>query len=460
MTVTVAGLPFSFVQASLSAGMTGFFFKSTKDAYYYDVATSTLTKVTSANYPTTTVPGAVYLDGTYYVMDSTGNIKGSALNDPLTWDALNSIEANMTSNNPVALVGFKSYVLAFMQNSLSFFYDANNPTGSPLLPYTSANFGVGCASAGSIATMAAESNSAGLDTIYWMGLTGQTGRSIYRFDGTGAVPVSTPFEDKILGADDLSTVYSFCIRTGGHQFYVLTLVQSGITLAYDAVSQQWTTWTSLTPQATKSVTSLTWANGTVTATATAHGYSDGDPVVIAGASPSGYNGTFNITYVSANSFTYPVSTTLTTPATGTITAMGYTSSYFGGGFYTSAGGLDVIQWASTGDTYAMTPAALTDFGSPVDCKIRTANWDGGTSEEKQCATTELIGDKVTSTAILRYTNDDYQTFSTYRPVPLSWPRSILNRCGRFYRRAWELRHTDSTAFRAESLELDLNKGTK
>lgn len=59
---------------------------------------------------------------------------------------------------------------------------------------------------------------------------------------------------------------------------------------------------------------------TTTATATtpvAHGFSSGDSIVVAGASPAGYNGTMTIVSTpSANSFTYTTSTALT-PNTGT-----------------------------------------------------------------------------------------------------------------------------------------------
>ena len=54
------------------------------------------------------------------------------------------------------------------------------------------------------------------------------------------------------------------------------------------------------------ITSLTWASGTVTATtAAAHGIPNGDEVevVIAGALPAGYNGTFLATSTGPDTFT-------------------------------------------------------------------------------------------------------------------------------------------------------------
>ena len=68
------------------------------------------------------------------------------------------------------------------------------------------------------------------------------------------------------------------------------------------------------------VTSITQAGGIATVTMSAHGFKTGDEVKIAGASPTGYNVAARITSVDANTFTYAVSSTLSSPATGTIKA--------------------------------------------------------------------------------------------------------------------------------------------
>lgn len=78
------------------------------------------------------------------------------------------------------------------------------------------------------------------------------------------------------------------------------------------------------------VRALTWAAGVAAAvTPTAHGYVTGDFVTIAGATPAGYNGKVRVTTTSATGFTYPVATSLTTPATGSISAI-YASDTRGG----------------------------------------------------------------------------------------------------------------------------------
>jgi len=60
----------------------------------------------------------------------------------------------------------------------------------------------------------------------------------------------------------------------------------------------------------------------VTATLPGHGFTSGEPVTIAGASPSAYNGTYNITVLGANTFSYAIPVAQTTDATVPGTASG------------------------------------------------------------------------------------------------------------------------------------------
>lgn len=70
----------------------------------------------------------------------------------------------------------------------------------------------------------------------------------------------------------------------------------------------------------KTVTSITRASTTATVTASAHGFTTGDQVNIRGADQTDYNGDYIVTVTDANTFTYTVSGSPATPATGTIVA--------------------------------------------------------------------------------------------------------------------------------------------
>jgi YD repeat-containing protein len=68
----------------------------------------------------------------------------------------------------------------------------------------------------------------------------------------------------------------------------------------------------------QAITSLTQSAGTATATVAAHGFSTGQWVCIHGADQVEYNGRVQITVVNADTFTYSVASTASSPASGTI----------------------------------------------------------------------------------------------------------------------------------------------
>lgn len=82
------------------------------------------------------------------------------------------------------------------------------------------------------------------------------------------------------------------------------------------------------------VSSITRSGTTATVTtATAHGFSTGDVALIAGAAETAYNGEFVVTVTGSTSFTYDVTGSPATPATGTITSKrapgGFTKTFAG-----------------------------------------------------------------------------------------------------------------------------------
>jgi RHS repeat-associated protein len=74
------------------------------------------------------------------------------------------------------------------------------------------------------------------------------------------------------------------------------------------------------PATKQTLSSLTRSGSTATATLTAHGYHVGDLVVISGADQSEYDGTFVVTSVTSNTFSYALRGQPATTATGTVTA--------------------------------------------------------------------------------------------------------------------------------------------
>lgn len=418
-----------------------------------------VSQILDVAYPATTADGIVYLDGTYFVMDSTATIFGSALENPLSWTALNSIVAESENDNGVAITKYLNFLIAFGQWSTEFFYTNPSPTdtvGSPLARAENMFIPMGCASPESIQQVDA--------SVLWVaqskefGGSASAGRVVVQLQGTGNHVVSSPGISRILDSDSMATVFSYTLRIAGHPFYVLTLVASNITLVYDLDMELWYQWTSLTAQATQAITSLTRTDGTATANLVAHGYADGDPVTISGATQTEYNSSTNITYIDANNFSYVVSGTPASPATGAPIALGYTEGYFKPTYHVSIAGGDFIADESSGYVYALAPSYYTDKGNPINCMIRTTRIDAGTNNIKKMERVEIIGDKVAGNAYVRCSKDDYQTFSKYRKIDLSLKRNRLSRFGAVQRVSFDVRITDNVPVRLERLDLSLDGG--
>ena len=149
-----------------------------------------------------------------------------------------------------------------------------------------------------------------------------------------------------------------------------------------------------------------------------------------------------------------MSSALTSPATGVITAIGYSKSYFTCVNYTAASGYDWILHETNGKIYKVLTTVYQDDGAPIDMQVVIDNVRSeGESNFKRIGAAELIADKVASTVYIRYTDDDYGTWTKYRPMLMNAKRCRALRMGNTRRRAFQLRHTDNVAVRVDSLML-------
>lgn len=447
----------SFAPASFGAGTGGSIMVMAGTAAYYYNGTA-LAQITDVDFPTSLVPGIAYLDSTYYVMTPDGVIYGSDLDDPTSWTATNFITAEFEPDGGVCLAKALNYVVAFGQWTTSLFWDAANATGSPLSPVNNGVLLVGCAAAGSVAQTES--------TLIWIaqrkgqGAGAHKGRFIAMLADTSYVTLSTPDVDRVLEADSLATVLACTIELEGHSWYVLSLVESNITLVFDLKAKKWYRWTRLAAAAGVAVTSATLTAGVATiATGTvAHGLSDGDPVILSGATPSGYNGTRPVNVTGTAAFTFPLSGTLGTSTTGT--AAGFTEGYFHAVASVGLGNRQVIQDAM-GDLYELSISNSQDLGSiPINVKARTGRLDYGSDVNKFCSEVALIGDLLANQefGLLRSSDDDYQSSTYYKRFDLSEIPSTTHRWGYFRRRSWEWRYTGTARHRVEALEASIIKG--
>lgn len=401
----------------------------------------------------TTVPGIVYLDDYIFVQKVNGEICNCNRTDYATWDPLDFITPEKEPSLAVAIAKSLNFLVAFKQWDTEFFYDAElDPPGSPLLPQDSAYLKLGCASATSIVEFDGG--------IVFMSQRDQLQRSreIHVLNGLTPQKISSPEVERLLNADDLDEVHSLYLSTAGHQLYVLTLVTSGLTLVYDFNNSYWYQWTLLTAQAAQNVAALTSDGTTATCVVPDHDFSDGDPVVIAGATETDYNGTFNITVVDDNTFTYIMDADTTSPATGTITATGYDESYMPMVAYATYQNLDLVLHTSNGTIYALQPDVFEDTGVPINVLLRLPNWDNGNKYRKTFSHVKAVGDLEDEDLLIRHSSDDYATWSKYRRLSMASQFSMLRKLGQSRRRAWEARYTGNTALRVEALDQDFRQG--
>jgi hypothetical protein len=133
-------------------------------------------------------------------------------------------------------------------------------------------------------------------------------------------------------------------------------------------------------------------------------------------------------------------------------------TYFKCQFYAKFNNMDMLLHETNGKVYQFDPNTYQDDGNPITVLARTPLIDGGTNIRKFWRTVQVVGDKVDSYALLRYTNDDYQTFSAWQNVNLNTSKSEVNRLGQGRRRAFDLLHQDNVPLRLEYLEVDVEQG--
>lgn len=204
------------------------------NAYTYDGGAG-LVAVTDGDYPATAAPGSAYLDGTTYVFTTPASIRGSDFNDPQSWDPLNTIVAQIEPDRAMYLAKQLTYVIAFKQISTEVFYDAGQPVGSPLGPVQGSKIGVGLRHAGTVAHPG--------DEIAWVGTTTEGDVQVMLLSRLKAEAISTPPVERLLKPLSYEITFSWAAKVAGHRFYVLTLANASLTLAFDLTSKAWYIWT-------------------------------------------------------------------------------------------------------------------------------------------------------------------------------------------------------------------------
>lgn len=357
---------------------------------------NTLNQVTDPNYPSVIVPGVVYINGRFYVMDAAGVIHGSRnLDDPSSWDPLNVIVAQQKSGAGVYLAEQLSYIIALKENSAEVFWDSgqtatSDGTGSTLQPIPGALVPYGCRDPGTVQLFDG--------TLLWVTSNEFGARQLARLDNLQFQIVSTPDVDRLLGQATHGSINSMVLKLSGHRFYVLQTTPAiqfpiSYTMVYDLDQNLWYIWTDALHSQTSSMRQ--W------------------PFYFSCALSGGQ-----------------------TPST-------YVQDIHG-------------QMKQVIEEYSNP----SDLGVPVPVDIYTPNYDADVDREKFLPAIYLSSDITKGSKVyVRYSDDDYQTWTNPLYMDLGVKKPMLTDLGSFYRRAFHFHHEAATTFRIKFMGMTMGLGS-
>jgi hypothetical protein len=210
------------------------------DLWVDDYAATSCTRVTDVDMPTPHQPYPLYLDGYVFLIgEESGDIYNSDNDDPTAWTAGEFIQAEISSDWAIRLFKVKNYIISMGYNSIEYFWDAGNATGSPLSRNDSPVRNVGYITGGCQIG----------DTVYFVGQDEKHNLSVYAVNSFKVERVSNAVVDRTIqtissAANSKGRVNldkdGECISVDGHTFYIL--VTPVTTWAYDVDEKFWYEW--------------------------------------------------------------------------------------------------------------------------------------------------------------------------------------------------------------------------
>lgn len=176
----------------------------------------------------------VFLDGYLFLCGYDGNIYNSDLNNPYSWVASNFIAVESYPDFTQAIARVGNYIVALGSTSTEWFYDAANPTGTPLARVDGATQEIGY-----VQGLAGTEN-----TIYFVGRSGRGTPSVYKITGLKLTEVATPTVRRWLGiSTNAKNTRGHIVNMGGHRFFVVIQNKDNLnptqTYMMDLDNQMW-----------------------------------------------------------------------------------------------------------------------------------------------------------------------------------------------------------------------------
>jgi hypothetical protein len=197
-------------------------------------STDTVTTCTAPDLPVPHQPYPVFLDGYIFLLKTgTGDLYNSNLNDPMLWTAGDFISCEILPDQSVRPIKLNNYIAIFGTNSIEYFWDAGNTSGSPLqrndTPVKFNGYLGGYAQWGNKAIFVGNNVEGQPDVFILQDL---------KMDGIGDVTLT-----RYLGGlnAQFDSYRGSMVAIAGHVFYVL-YTGLNYTFVYDLTTKLWTRW--------------------------------------------------------------------------------------------------------------------------------------------------------------------------------------------------------------------------
>jgi hypothetical protein len=188
---------------------------------------------TDPDLPVPHLPQPIFLDGYLFIVKAnTADIYNSNLNDPLVYTAGDFISCEMFPDVILKFAKLNNYLIAMGSASIEYFWDAANPTGTPLQRNDTPVKLVGYL--GGFAQSA--------NRIYFVGNSSTSTPEVYMLEDFKIEPVGAETIRRYLEAQTNTLISSIgsIISCYGHDFYVINI--GVLTYVMDLKTKLWNRW--------------------------------------------------------------------------------------------------------------------------------------------------------------------------------------------------------------------------
>ncbi len=384
----------------------------------WTVAADTVTQITDTDFPPEKTPaetlcyGGAVMDGYLFVGTAAGLLYNSNNGDATAWTALDVTSAERDPDNGVYVGKQKDHIIFYGTRTTEVFYNAANPTGSPLTRRQDIAYTVGCSDGRSVWEAG--------DIHFLVGTDSPGAHQVYIFENLTFRKISTPTIDSFITqaiVKDSFLAMGSGFSAHGRLFYILTLYKAPstitpyISLVYDSRSQLWYIWET-TVNGLSKFPLVDWTIRT-------------------GVLPRFGEG------ILSNGDLFTINDDLT--ASDTLVASKIVED-------------GIVEPGILEETASATAA--------VAVSVRTGMKDMGTNSRKFAGSMRYVGDTTpnSQTLTIKWANENNSSFSAGRTIDMSLYER-MNRNGSFRRRNFQLETSSTDVVRMEALEIEITAGT-